>query len=352
MNISAIHSFLVQAAKNLDPQPTASGTQVPMQGPLFNMLQDLCDRAPTECDVEIMFRPSADGSTDNDCRTCLEAYMRNPSLAQGRVIAERLQAVTTKRSGLGLLFLAKAEVPDAHILVISRFPAEQGIIANEDADRLSVHFMKRVFMKNAKAYKSVIYKTTSLTAGIEEGRAIDRQVTGARELTMYWTGDFLASDLRTTGPLGSKRLAEALRAAVNHATNPVVKRELISAMQLIRNQGGKLNSARVLLDRFGLTDQGVEAVRRELPRPELMDEVFRLDIAEFDRHIRYRMVELNTGATLMADDARFDELFQSERAETAARLDEGFPSESTDDEGIMRYSTVGRIIDQRYRKRR
>ena len=76
MKISAIHSFLVQAAKHLDPQPTASGTRVPMQGQLFSMLQDLCDRAPTECDVEIMFRPNEEGVADNDCRICLEAYMK------------------------------------------------------------------------------------------------------------------------------------------------------------------------------------------------------------------------------------------------------------------------------------
>lgn len=353
MNISAIHSFLVQAAKHLDPQPTASGTKVPMQGQLFSMLQDLCNRAPTECDVEIMFRPNQDGTTDNDCRNCLEAYLRNPSLEHGRVIAERLQGVTTMRSGLGLLFLAKAESAGSHVLAISRFPAEQGVVAQEHSDRLDVEFIERVFMKNATAYKSVIYTTTSLTAGLEEGRAVDRQLSGPRALSVYWTGDFLASDLRTTGPLGSKRLAEALRVAVNRTTDqPVVKRELVSATQLLRNQDGKTRSARELLSRLGVTRQAMEAVERGLPRPELMDEAFRFDVAEFDRHIRYRMVELNTGAMLMADDAEFDEVFQSEPANDSARRDEGYRSESADGEGMVRYSTVGRVIDQRYRKRK
>lgn len=254
MNISAIHSFLVQAAKHLDPQPTASGTMVPMRGQLFGMLQDLCDRASIECNVEIMFRPNEEGAANNDCRRCLEAYMRNPSLERGRVIAERLQRVTTNRSGLGLLFLAKGETADSHVLVVSRFPAEQGVVAQEDADRLDVEFMERVFMKNAKSYKNVIFSTSSLTAGFNEGRAVDRQLSGPRELSMYWISDFLASDLRTTGRLGSKRLAEALRAAVNQTTDPVVKRELVSAAQLLRNQGGKARSARVFLDRLGVSD--------------------------------------------------------------------------------------------------
>lgn len=353
MNISASHSFLVQAAKHLDPPPTPSGTSVPMQGPLFSMLQDLCDRAPRECNIEIVFRPNEQGDADNECRSCLEAYVRNPSLKHGRVIAERLQGVTTKRSGLGLLFLVKAETSEnRHVLVISRFPAEQGVVAQENADRLDVAFIERVFMKNAKAYKSVIYTTPSLTAGFAEGRAVDRQLSGPRELSLYWTGDFLASDLRTTGPLGSKRLAEALRAAVNHTANADVKRELVSATQLLRNQDGMTRSARVFLGRLGVTDQGVDAVERELSRPELMDESFRFDVAEFDRHIRYRMVELNTGAMLMADDARFDDVFRSEQTDNDERLDDGIQFGAAVAEGMVRYSTVGRVIDQRYRKRK
>lgn len=309
-----------------------------MEGQLFNMLQELCLRAPTECNVEIMFSPNEDGEPSNEARSCLEAYTRDPSLHHGRIIAARLQDITTMRSGLGLLFLAKGETQEgSQFLVISRFPAEQGVVAQEHADRLDVEFMERVFMKNARAYKSVIYQAATLAAGFEEGRAIDRQLSGPRELSNYWIRDFLASELRTTGPLGSKRLATALRTAVNTTQSAARKQELISVARLLRNQEGKVRSARAFLNRLGVSEESMIAVERALPRPELMDESFRFDVSEFDRHISYRMLELNTGAMLMAMDSRFDEVFHSE------------PTEAGD---VFRYSTEGKVVDHRYRKRK
>ncbi len=315
-----------------------------MKGQLFHMLQDLCGRAPNECRIEIMFRPNEDGTADNDARACLEAYLRRPSLENGRVIAERLQAVTTKRSGLGLLFLAKGEARDGgHGLVIARFPAEEGVVAQEHADRLDVEFIERVFMKNAKAYKSVIYVTTTLSAGFQEGRAVDHQLSGPREISQYWIGDFLASELRTTGPFGSRRLADALRTAVNATQSHPLKQELVSAAQLLRNQHGKVRSARAFLSRLVVSEDGMAAVQRAFARPELMDQSFRFDAEEFARHISYRIVELNTGAILMAEDTKFDDVFRSEPvvAENTARHSD-----------IVRYSTEGEVVDQRYRKRK
>ena len=315
-----------------------------MEGQLFNMLQDLCDRAHQECRIEIMFRPNDDGTPNNECRAYLETYLRAPSLENGRVIAERLQVVTTNRSGLGLLFLAKCEARDgAHGLVISRFPAEQGVVAQERSNGLDVEFIEQVFTKNAKAYKSAIYTTTTLSAGFQEGRMIDHQLSGPREMSQYWIRDFLASDLRTTGPFGSRRMADALRTAVNATANYPLKQELVSVAQLLRNQDGKVRSPRQFLSQLAVSEDGMAAVERTFARPELMDQSFCFDTLEFDRHISYRMVELNTGAILMAEDTKFDRVFQSESVagETTARHN-----------NVVRFSTEGEVVDQRYRKRK
>src|SRR6267378_6443825 len=101
MNLTDIHSFLVHPAKKVEQQPAISGTSVPRSGSLFKMLEDLFQRAPRECDVQIVFSPDADGNQSNPCRDCIEEYARAPSVPLGRVVAERLQVVTTNRSGLG-----------------------------------------------------------------------------------------------------------------------------------------------------------------------------------------------------------------------------------------------------------
>ena len=191
-------------------------------------------------------------------------------------------------------------------------------------------------MKNAKAYKSAIYETQALSTGFHEGRAVDRQISGTHELSQYWINEFLASDLRTTAALGSRRLAEALRKAVNASQDPLLKHDLISVVRLLRNQDGKVRTAREFLRRLSVSRDGMRAVERAFKRPDLMDENFRFDVREFDQHISYRLVELHTGAMLMADDWKFDEIFQSQPAAA---------------ENTVRYSTEGEIVDQRYRKR-
>lgn len=302
------------------------------------MIQELCARAPKECRIEIVFRPAEDGSANNEARALLEQYATQPSLGCGRAIASKLQSVTTRRSGLGLLFLAKVRSQDgSHSLVISRFPADQGVVAQEVAGELDVEFLERVFMKNAKAYKSVVYESTSPTARFEEGRAIDRQLSGPRELSQYWIGDFLASELRTTGPFGSRRLATAIRKAVNETRNRALKSDLIAASQLLRNQHGTVRSATQFLQRLGVSDDAIAAVRRAFTRPELMDERFEFHAREFGQHLRHRMVELSNGAMLMAEDRVFDDVFDSQPAVA---------------ENHVRYSTVGAVVDQRYRMRK
>ena len=270
MPITNVHSYLVRPAKNAVPQPPVSGTAVPRSGALFEMLGEVFDRAPNECDVQIVFAPDDQGLQNNDARDSIEAYARNPTVALGRGVAERLQRVTTHRSGLGLLFLLKGtDGAGRHSLVISRFPADQGVVALEQAASLSVEFLERVFMKNAKAYKSALYSTDSLAAGFPDGLAVDRQLSGPRDLSEYWISAFLESELRTTGPAGSRRLAEALRMAVNATSSSDLKQELVSAARLMRGQDGRTRSARTILRRLGMSEEATAAIENAFPRPEL-----------------------------------------------------------------------------------
>ena len=338
MAVSQIHRFLVHPAKRVEEQPQIGGTQVPKRGQLYEMLASIYAKAPTECDIDVLFRPDDQGHQVNPCRDELVSYVRQPNVAHGRQVAARLQVVTTLRSGLGLLFLMTGKEGTQSRLVVSRFPADQGIIAEEKRDRLSVAFIERVFMKNAKAYKSVYYQSDSLDRGFWDGRAVDRQVSGPKELSDYWLREFLVSELRTPGPAGTKRIATALRAATRSAGTPEVRHELVSAASLIRGQDGKTTTARQLVDRLGLTEEAVAALEHEFARPELMDEAFRFDRDEFERHVLYRMTELDNGAILLAEDEQFDEVFEQTPVSTQSPR--------------TRFATEGQVIDERLRRTR
>lgn len=311
---------------------------MPSGGQLYEMLTHIFDRAPSECDIEIVFRPTADGKQQNDCRDAMLSYARKPGVVSGRGVARRLQEVTTHRSGLGLLFLMVGKDAGRTRLVVSRFPADQGIIAEEDRDRLSVEFIERVFMKNAKSYKSAFYEDTSLARGFWDGRAVDRQISGPKELADYWIRDFLVSELRTTAAAGTKRIAVALRTASREAESLPVRQELVSATTLLRQRDGKVESARQLVERLGLSEEASEALESQLPRADLMDEVFQFDRTEFDKHVAYRVVEVDNGGMMIAEDDEFSQIFQREAVDEEA--------------GLFRFSTEGHIVDEKLRKSR
>jgi hypothetical protein len=336
MTIEKVHSFLTHTAKGVEPQPHIGGADIPLTGRLFDLLADVYTRSPVECDIEIMFRPDDKGRQINPCRDLLVAYLRSPGIPAGRGIAERLQQVTTRRSGMGLLFLIKGKEGREHRLVVARFPADSGIVAEERARTLTVEFIERVFMRNAKAYKSALYRTTAAAAGFWDGQAVDRQISGPQELSQYWIGEFLLSDLRTTGPAGTKRLAVALRTAIRKVDDLSVRRELISASDVIRNQHGRRISASGVMRLLRISEPALAALRSAFPRTDLMDETFVFDREEFERHAPYRMVELDNGGVLIADDRRFNAIFQKQDLRVA--------------ENRVRYVTEGVVVDERLRK--
>lgn len=336
MALERVHSFLVHAGKGLDAPPEIGGTEVPRKGRLGDMLAATFDRAPRECEIDIVFQKDASGKQHNACRDDLVRYAAKSTIANGRKVAHRLQAVTTHRPGLGLLFLMVGTEGSAKRLVLSRFPADQGIIAEEHQAQLSVEFIERVFMKSATAYKSALYQSASLDGGFWDGRVVDRQISGPREVSDYWIRQFLQSDLRTTGAAGTKRIAVALATATRSATTLNVKSELIAAAELLRGRDQQVATGRQLVESLGLSDESISALEQQLPRPDLMDEAFQFDRQEFEKHVVYRWVELDNGGMVAAEDQSFDKVFDEQVVDPEA--------------GVVRFATQGRVVDERLRK--
>lgn len=341
MTVTRAHSFLVHPAKGEADPPEIGGTTVPKSGKLAGMLEDVFERAPSECKIEIVFRPEDDGSQRNACRDDLLSYLNGPTLSKGRSLATSLQDVTTNRSGLGLMFLIAGIVQGRHRLVVSRFPADEGIIAEENRRQLSVEFIERVFMKSAKAYKSVIYQCGSLQGGFWDGFAIDKQISGeGKELSDYWIRDFLKSELRTTGPAGTKRIAVALREAIRSAPDVQTRQELVAASMLLRNRDGQAKSGRQLVNELGLTGEASDALEHALPRGDLLEDTFTFDREEFEKQLAYRSVELDNGAILMSENSTFAEVFTQEEVDSHQRRPR------------IKFSTEGRVVDELLRRTR
>ena len=103
MPIEHIHSFLVHPSKAAQEQPRIGGTSVGLEGRLFDMLAGVYQKSEKECNIDISFNANERGEQQNDCRDAFLHYIGHPNLVSGRAIAQRLQIITTNRSGLGLL---------------------------------------------------------------------------------------------------------------------------------------------------------------------------------------------------------------------------------------------------------
>jgi hypothetical protein len=323
----------VNPGKNDSVQLEISGAQVNPGNRVFTMLSNLYDGCLAECDIDIVFRPTG-GRQENPCRDVFVAYVGRPNVENGRAAADRLQRVTTHRSGLGLFFLVVGS-ENAKLLMVSRFPADQGVVAQErDRHRLEVEFIERIFMKNARAYKSAVYAGPAAAGGFWRGQAVDKQMNDVRELSNYWIGEFLDSELATTGALGTRRLATAFREAIKKTENPEVRNDLIAASRGARGHQNRFVTPHRLAEQLGLNPEATDALKEEMPRPELFEERFRFEREEFDRHVMYRSIELSNGAVLTAENARFDEVFRTDPI--------------TETEAV--YSTTGSIVTEKLKK--
>lgn len=337
MELKTIHCFLVHPAKRQEIQPAIGGTLVPKRGLLYSMLKGIFDKAEVDCRTDISFNHDAAGKQQNDCRDLLLAYINSHRVDDGRNIALRLQAVTTQKSGLGLLFLMVGSDGNRSKLVLSRFPADQGILAEESKDSLTVEFLEKVFMKSATAYKAAVYEGKLTATAFWIGRAIDKQINNpGHEFANYWIRDFLASDLRTTAAAGSRRLAMALRVAMHGLTDAEAKSEIAAAVTLVTGIAGQTTSAEAFCAHFGLSSTATGAVRKAIKHDNLMAENFQFDAAEFKRHIAFRSVELSNGGILTAEASQFDDVFHQELLRQT--------------EKEVRFTTQGQIVDQRLRK--
>lgn len=340
MKITCAYSFLVHPAKSLKEQPQIGGAEIALKGKLFYMLSSMFDKSNQECAIDICFKPKEDGTQQNVCRDEIISILKTPSLKIAKSLAIRLQSVTTNKSGLGLLFILLGENKATQKIYISRFPADIGILAEEDHITLRVEYLEKVFMRNALAYKAVVYEGDSLDADFGIGRAIDRQTNNKNiDICNYWIRDFLHSDFYTTPASGSKRLANALHNAMNKTDNLQIKEEIVSAARLVRNIDGNTTTINGFIRRFSLSDETKNEILKEIP-DSLQFERFQFDKEVFDKFLPYQSIELNNQVILTAPVNDFNKVIKREVVNVNQKPE------------IYEFKTQGSIINEKLRKRK
>jgi hypothetical protein len=333
MKIDVVHSFLVHPEKAKEIQTQIKGTTIPESGILPDMLKSIFLKAPKDCIFDIAFNRNDKDEQQNEIRDLIIEYLKNKNIESGRNLASKLQFNTSYRSGMGLLFFMIGKHENIYRLVISRFPADKGILAEERNDTIEVEYIEKIFMKNAKTYKSALYEDTSFDTGFWVGKAIDKQVNDVKEISDYWIKDFLQSDFATTSARGSRRLANALREVMKKSDDLNIKQEISAAIILAKGFNGNIINPSSFLRQLNLSDITVGLVKSEV-KEHLFNEAFTFQISEFNNVIQFKTVELDNGALLTAKAGNFDEVF-TKRDLTNNKVS---------------YITEGFVIDERLRK--
>jgi len=333
MAIELIYSFLTYPKKSQAEDAIVSGTEVPLtEGKLFSMLRDIFDGAGKDCNVPVMFTSNGDRQ-ENAVRSDLLALVASPGVYQAAPLATRLQRSTSGSSGMGLLFicLGKDANRDERI-VISRFPADEGVVAEKTTDKLTVHFVEQVFLKSSYSYKAATYVWKGKpNHQLWAGHVVDKQINhGNKSVADYWIVDFLHSEMKTNAALGTKRLANALKSAIAATTDIEIKSQITSAAHLAKNLPQKAMTISEFCVNFQLSEATKTAVLSKVDPPRLVNEKFRFDAVEFSRHIAYKQIELDNGAVLSAPAEKFEQCFVNTKKKDSHT-----------------FTTTGHIVDER-----
>lgn len=335
MALHTIYSFLTYPKKNQPDDPLGPGVEIPIgDDKLSSMLEGIFNGAERDCAVPIIF--TTDGEQqENPVRSDLLTLFSEPSLDTAAPLAERLQQSTSGTSGMGLMFICLGDDGAHQRLVISRFPADEGVVAERSAAELTVQFVEQVFLKSAYSYKAAMYVATGRADQLWSGHVVDRQINhGSKAVADYWIVDFLMAEFATTSAAGTKRLAVALRDAAVSTSSMTVKREVAAAAQLAGNVSRRAMTISDFCERFHFSNETTQAVLSKVKPPRLANERFRFDADEFARHLAFKQIELDNGAVLIAPADRFENVFQTTRHRNASHT----------------FTTTGEIVDERLRK--
>ncbi|MGA3953703.1 hypothetical protein ACI2TT_24930 [Ralstonia nicotianae] len=335
MPLQEIYSFLTYPKRSNPEDPLAPGAQIDFdnESKLFRMLDGIFCKAEQDCVVPVMF--TTDGvQPRNPVRSELLALVQQPSIDTAEPIALRLQRSTAGTSGMGLMFVCLGEDSGHTRVVLSRFPADEGVVAERSDVELNVQFVEQVFLKSAHSYKAATYVSNGRADQLWRGHVVDRQINhGSKAVADYWIVDFLMSEFATTAAAGTKRLAIALRDAAASTASVRVKQEIASAANLAGNVPSRAMTIADFCDSFNFSEETKQTVLSRARPPRLVHEQFRFDAEEFGRHLAYKQVELNNGAILTAPADRFEQVFQKRTRRNQHT-----------------FSTTGEIVDQRLRK--
>lgn len=309
------------------------GSEIKLEGKLFGMIKEVFDSSSNECNIDVRFESS---DQNHEVRELiLDLISRRDQDAAGK-IAARLASMTTRRSQLGLFFVVLCKEQSKDIVLFSRFPTEQAILADEKDGGLNVEYIEKVFVKKWSSYKGAMFSDSVSRSGFWSGKVVDRQInTADGDASKYWVEKFLGASFVATSLLGTTRFARALSAASRGGSH-VIQDEINSSIAYMRQFDGKLSSIDEITNRLGFSEETTAAIKAQMPSGT-DGQHFTLDFPTLRNSVSFRTIKLANGVSITADSTEFRNLVSME-------------TRKTDDGELVEISTSGKLLADRLTK--
>jgi len=217
------------------------------------------------------------------------------------MLANRLGASMDQRSSAALLLLvAFGKGTEKRRTVVWIFPNEEAFQFRRNATEPSIEVLQDVFSQRSKLRKAAMFEGRNARAEYLEGRILDLQA-GSRkqDVAEFFISTFLGCTLSITSDIGSRILAETLRAVYDHLADPSQREQLHSAIVAIRNAPGSRISLEAFAERYLGPELGAEFLERA-PNQETAAAMFEFSKQSFDDVLQFRVFELKNGLYVYA----------------------------------------------------
>jgi hypothetical protein len=306
-------------------------------GKLFISLQKTFEKAEKECNLPIVFRPEK-GTQKNEVRNLILNIIDKPSIKSSDPLMERLAKFTNNKSGAGLVFIIIGKHGRLTKLLISRYKAEEAIIAEAEAENLNVELIDNAYIKKANTYKGALYIGSNKSKDFWKGSVIDKQANDPmKEVSDYWIKDFLDSEFELTPQRGSKIIANAFKQAVNHEKNLDIKQELLSATIGLKGLNGNISTIEDLIKNSNMSKEAINSITEVFDTPELLKIGFVFDHSEFKKIANYKAVFLDNGGIIIAEADNFQKII--------------IQTTVNESDKIESFSTQGKVINESIKAR-
>lgn len=303
----------------------------------YRYFVEIFDAAINTCRIEIHFK--TDGNQENKVRKELLSLVQTSQIDEkmkcANHLTNRLAKLSDKRNGTGLFVIVEGKKANTTRIILNRFREDEVVFTKLEKDNLIIELLTEAFSKKSRYYKLAVYEDIMSDRSFWKGYAIDRQRTTGdpKELSDYWIKDFLLFEQAINPIQGTKVFSKVVKKMLKQDLTLDEKEQIISGILSLKHKSEQFVSIESFCNSY-LSPQLTFKLKSELNDDIFFQSEFEIDVDTYNTELGSKVTGLDSGVIVTAPTFFYDKYVEEQKL----------------DGGLVRLSTVGRIIDKKIDK--